>query len=61
MAKMRDIGANLAGRIGPDVARRAERALLRVPAVQRRLQKQYDAMLAEMRPAIRPYTGTVAA
>jgi glutamate/tyrosine decarboxylase-like PLP-dependent enzyme len=30
-----------------------------VPAVQRRLEKQYAAMLAELRPAMRPYAGTI--
>jgi sphinganine-1-phosphate aldolase len=59
MAKLRDIGTNLAGRISPKVAERAERALRKVPAVQRRLEKQYEALLAELRPGLRPYTGRI--
>ena len=59
MAKMRDIGTNLAAKVNPRVVERAERALRKVPAVQRRLEKQYDAMLAELRPAVRPYTGKI--
>jgi sphinganine-1-phosphate aldolase len=59
MAKMRDIGTNLAGRISPKVAERAERALRKVPAVQRRLEKQYEVILNELRPGMRPYAGKI--
>src|SRR5256885_15958306 len=59
MAKMRQIAADRAGGVGPRVAGRAERALRKVPAVERRLEKQYAALLEAMRPALRPYAGTV--
>ena len=59
MAKMRDMGADLAGRIRPKMAERTERALRKVPAVQRMLEKRYEAMLDELRPTIRPYAGKV--
>ncbi len=46
-----------------DMARAAafvERTLRRIPAVERRLERRFDAMLAKMRPAVRPYAGEVA-
>src|SRR5262245_55410866 len=59
MAKIRDLGTTMAGKVSPRVAERAERVLRKVPAVQRRLEKQYAAMLADLRPAVRPYAGKV--
>ena len=39
---------------------RAGRARLRkVPAVQRRLEKQYEVILNELRPSLRPYAGKI--
>jgi len=44
-----------AERFVPRIAERTERALRRVPAVQRRLERRYEQMLAQLRPALRPY------
>jgi sphinganine-1-phosphate aldolase len=50
----------ISARIPPKLAENVERALRRIPAVERRLEKRYAAMLDEMRPTVRPYTGSVA-
>jgi glutamate/tyrosine decarboxylase-like PLP-dependent enzyme len=52
---------SLSSRISPKVAANVERTLRRIPAVERRLEKRYAAMVDAMRPAVRPYTGTILA
>ena len=49
----------ISARIPPKLAENVERALRRIPAVERRLEKRYAAMLEEMRPTVRPYAGGV--
>ena len=49
----------LSARISPKVAENIERTLRRIPAVERRLERRYAAMVDAMRPAVRPYTGSI--
>lgn len=43
------------GALGTRVAHAFEAALRRIPAVRRRLEAQYDALLAELEPGLNPY------
>ncbi|HZD73265.1 MAG TPA: aminotransferase class V-fold PLP-dependent enzyme [Actinomycetota bacterium] len=47
-------------RLNPRIAATAERLAVAIPAVRSRLDREYDRMLADLEPAVKPYRGQAA-